>query len=298
MLKRMLDEEGRRCWTLLHRESARFHMDVLPAIVARNFRLLLEKTMSANDLSNVAELAIRITDNQMYNYRSMIDPCSWLKSNPFGYSAWFKVRSSTVQNKIFTLNEAVQPVPSYNAQKVPLQRIVQILKRHRDILFNGDEHKPISIIITTLAALAYKGQTDIMDALIDVVNTMEAYIEERYDANLRRYVKWIANPVNAEENFADKWVANKTKEENFYKWLRHVKADVATITDQRGMHAIQEKMGSSFGRDIASKTFSTLGERALQLRESGNMKMVAGTGILSDVGRSDVPYHNNFGSNE
>lgn len=42
-----------------------------------------------------------------------------------------------------------------------LQRIVQILKRHRDIMFNGDEDKPISIIITTLASRAYRGETNL-----------------------------------------------------------------------------------------------------------------------------------------
>jgi hypothetical protein len=35
--------------------------------------------------------------------------------------------------------------------KTPLQQAVQILKRHRDMMFADDpEHKPISVIITTL----------------------------------------------------------------------------------------------------------------------------------------------------
>ena len=68
-------------------------------------------------------------------------------------------------------------VPAYKEKKSPLQRVVQILKRHRDLMFNGDESKPISIIITTLAARAYNKETDVLDALVNVVNSMERYIE-------------------------------------------------------------------------------------------------------------------------
>jgi hypothetical protein len=71
-------------------------------------------------------------------------------------------------------------------------------------MFNGDEHKPISIIITTLAAKAYRKQTNVFEGLVHVVNNMESYIEERYDKQLGHRVKWIENPVNAQENFADK----------------------------------------------------------------------------------------------
>lgn len=297
-LRRMLDEEGRRCWTLLHRESSKFHMDVLPAIVASNFKILLEKTMSASDLGNVAELAIRITDNLIHNYFTETDPAYWLKSNPFGYAAWFKMRSFTNQYRTFTLSEAIQPVPAYDTQKVPLQRIVQVLKRHRDILFNGDCDKPISIIITTLAAQAYRGQTNIIDGLISVVNSMENYIEERYDPVSARYIKWIPNPVNPEENFADKWIIEKNKQENFYKWLQHIKADVAKITAERGLHKIKDLMTESFGKDATTKAFSEIGESALRQRESGAMKMAAGTGVLGNVGRIVVPLHNNFGADE
>lgn len=54
------------------------------------------------------------------------------------------------------LAESVRAVPKYQSNKTPLQRAVQILKRHRDIMFAGDEDKPVSIIITTLAAKAYQ----------------------------------------------------------------------------------------------------------------------------------------------
>jgi len=297
-LKRMLDKEGRRCWTLVHHDDAKFHMDILPAIVGTNFQVLLEKSLSARELDNMVELAIRITDMLTQNYSTSFNPDEWLKSNPFGYAVWFKLRSSLDIYKSITLNEAVQPVPEYQSVKLPLQRVVQILKRHRDIMFNGDEDKPISIIITTLAARAYQGQTGVVEALIDVVNSMENFIEERYDWQLQRNVKWISNPVNPEENFADKWPGKPNKQANFYKWLRQVKTDLANIYGQRGLHNIQEALSFSFGKKTVSTAFTNIGEGALRQRESGAMKMAAGTGMLGSIGRTVVSHHNNFGSNE
>ena len=49
--------------------------------------------------------------------------------------------------------------------RTPLQRAIQILKRHRDMRFlehKCEEYKPISIIITTLAASAYQNETDVL----------------------------------------------------------------------------------------------------------------------------------------
>src|SRR5690606_37219737 len=111
----------------------------------------------------------------------------------------------------------------------PLQRVVQILKRHRDIMFGGNEHKPISIIITTLAAKSYNKEIDIVDALLNVLNKMESFIEEKYISKYQRKIKWIANPINDEENFADKWPDESEKEDNFYAWLEKARADFSDL---------------------------------------------------------------------
>lgn len=293
-LKRLLRPEGRRCWTLGHAESAKFHLDILPAIVSSGYATILEKAFSANSL-DVENLAIRITDNKLPNYWHDADISRWLKSNPFGYAIWFDMMARLDGYKVFSLRESIKPVPDYQPNKLPLQRIVQILKRHRDLLFNGDEHKPISIIITTLAARAYRKQTDIAQGLVEVIEEMEKYIEDRYDHTLGRTVKWIVNPVNPMENFADKWPGCKVKEENFYRWLKQVKADVNRTYAQKGMYNIQEAMVGAFGSREVAKAFSNLGEQARIIREGGGMSMAAGTGIISSIGRAPVIFHNNAG---
>lgn len=297
--KNMLDREGRRCWTLSYADSSNYHMDILPSLVSSEYKILLEKAFSATALSdkNYDSLAIRITDKEENNYYTDTFPENWLKSNPFGYGKWFFSAADVVTlRKSIMMSDAVSPVPKYNKDKLPLQRVVQILKRHRDMMFNGNNDKPISIIITTLAASAYKQETSVIEALINVVNNMENYIKERYDYNSGKMIKWIANPVNIEENFADKWLEYPEREKNFYKWLQQVKMDIRNITLQRGMQHIAESMKKPFGEEAVRKTFSALADRGLALRENGGLKMNPNTGILGSTGTVTVKTHNFHGN--
>jgi hypothetical protein len=225
----MLDEEGNRCWTLLYSDDSKFHMDILPALVGQDHFILLEKSISDLSSQDIQTLAIRITDRRLPNHKSETKPGNWPKSNPFGYAAWFKEKSDTSLYKSLSLRESVDPLPEYQEEKEPLQRVVQILKRHRDIMFGGNEHKPISIIITTLAAKAYRKEVDIVDALLNILSTMDSFIDEKYVAKYGRKIKWIANPVNDEENFADKWPEESEKEDNFFAWLEKARSDFSVL---------------------------------------------------------------------
>lgn len=296
--KNMLDEEGRRCWTLLYSDSSNYHMDILPSLVCTGYSIVLEKALSDSVIgTNYDSLAIRITDKKQTNYYTDTVAENWMKSNPFGYGGWFYNRASIELRKSILLSEAVKPIPKYQKEKLPLQRAIQILKRHRDIMFNGDEYKPISIIITTLASKAYNKETSIVDALMNVIANMNNFVESRYDPNSGKIIKWISNPVNPEENFADKWVEQPQKEQSFYKWLNQVKQDVHNIVQQRGLYNISDSMKKPFGESSVIKTFSTFGERHLRLRESGMLKMSTGTGILSSVGTVAATSHNFHGNN-
>lgn len=296
--KNMLDKEGRRCWTLIYSEDANYHMDILPSLVSNGYKTVLEKAFSDTALNkNYESLAIRITDNKQSNYYTDINAGNWMKSNPFGYGRWFfNAADVTTLRKTMMFSESVNPVPKYSKEKLPLQRVIQILKRHRDIMFNGDENKPISIIITTLASNAYNKETSIIDALVNVVNNMNSYIEQRYDQNLGKSIRWISNPVNPEENFADKWIEYPQRETNFFKWVDQVKSDIQNITQKRGLQYIAEEMKKSFGEQAITKTFSNIGERNLNLRQSGALKLATTTGILSSVGSVTTSAHNFHGN--
>lgn len=204
--KNILKEEGRRCWTLEYANE--FHMDILPAIADQESRM-----------SNLPfqEEAILITDKEkMENNDS-----SWPKSNPKGYADWFFDKQVSIYKiikegiaKSTKIN--IEDVPDYKV-KTPLQRAIQILKRHRDIFFLDKENKPISIIITTLSANLYSGQDNVFDAIYDIL--MNINKEMLIEGN--EYC--ILNPVSDDENFADKWNENSELSENFFKWLNDAK---------------------------------------------------------------------------
>jgi hypothetical protein len=299
--KKMLDEEGRRCWTLLYRqdsysEKERYHMDILPCVVDFGYRMILDSAFSAKELIDANKLAIRITDNFEDNYETEKNHLEWLKSNPFGYAKWFENRSNISSTRMFSLNESIKPVPKYQTDKLPLQRVVQILKCHRDMIFNGDKEKPISIIITTLAAYAYRKQANVYDALVDVIDRMHLFIEERRDPFTGEQYRFIGNPVNTEENFADKWRETPRKEEKFNSWLKKIKEDINLISNQRGRQ-IMDSMSKSFGESRIIKTFSNIGDRTKLLTEQGNTRFDTKLGIMVGATNSIKP-HNFYGTED
>jgi|AntAceMinimDraft_16_1070373.scaffolds.fasta_scaffold07300_2 hypothetical protein len=205
--KRLLDEEGRRCWTLDYANE--FHIDILPAINDLEFQLK----------GNLYEDAILITDKKKIDQGDS----KWPKSNPKGYAKWFFSRQEIVymviKKQIAKISEkSIDDVPDYKV-KTPLQKVVQILKRHRDIFFlkKQEKYKPISIIITTLAAKIYQGQEDIYTTLSDILNGINEDIVKQ-DGKFN-----IPNPANTEENFADKWNEDKKLPLAFFDWINNAR---------------------------------------------------------------------------
>lgn len=314
--KEMLDDEGRRCWTLKYRENAessnqRYHMDILPALISSGYSIILERAMSADTYEKFDELRLSITDKEESGYNTETKPEYWKQSNPYGYAIWFMNIAKTIngiKKRTYSLNEAVKPAPEYQEDRLPLQRVVQLLKRHRDIYFKNQidtevkKQKPISCIITTLAARAYRGEEELIEALWGVVNRMENEIEFKLDPKLEKEVEWISNPTNISENFADRWNdEGSVRRENFYRWLEQVKADLSDAQSKTGLQNISESLKSSFGKDAVLKTFNDYGTRSRLLTESGNNYADRKSGILGTVGAtltnvSKVKAHNFHGN--
>jgi hypothetical protein len=218
-------KEGRRCRSLEYSDGVQFHMDILPALPnGESQRLLLEER--GLDFT-FAHTAIAITDSDNENYRGLTD--EWPRSNPKGYAEWFKSRMAEaferIQKELVELearkrgNASVEDIPEYRV-RTPLQQAIMILKRHRDDMFKDDpDVKPISIIITTLAAHAYEGETDVSSAVFSILERMEKYIAKNGQQCM------IANPTDATENFADRWENHPERQDAFFRWLAQAKAD-------------------------------------------------------------------------
>lgn len=243
--------EKKRCWRLDYADGLSFHMDIVPCIPEKDTRrqYLKQRMVEASLLDDslaqrVSELAVSITDNTDPKYKVITD--MWRISNPEGFARWFESRMRTAQAVInereMNFKASIDSFPYYK-WKTPLQSAVQILKRHRDTMFrDNDDAKPISVIITTLAAKAYNGETDLVSALENILACMGNYVNTR--------APYVPNPVNPDEDFADKWNSEGHQHlnlrENFYMWLHQAKADLKTICSKENSQLIVEAADQGF----------------------------------------------------
>lgn len=206
--KRLLDLEGTKCWTLNYANE--FHMDILPAIA--------DEVLRAQ--GGLLADAVLITDKQKIANK---DP-EWPESNPRGYAKWFQSRQESVfialrKRLAESVKASVDEIPEYRV-KTPLQRTIQILKRHRDIYCARKKNncKPLSIIITTLAASLYKGQDNIYSAIYDILLGIN-------DNAVKQVGKfYIPNPAHPGENFADKWDEDPSLPKEFFEWVNDARS--------------------------------------------------------------------------
>lgn len=222
-------EQKRRCWRLLYADEMSFHLDIVPGIPAPENQkqhiqtnLIKHSPPTSNLQQDLAQFTLYITDEQDPSFEIITDP--WHISNPEGYAKWFESRMMLAQIELFKAD--VADMPRYTL-KTPLQQLVQLLKRHRDVMYAhpnaNTDLKPISIIITTLAARAYEGET----SLIDAVRAIPPRMMREINSTEPR----VPNPVNPEEDFADKWKSEPELETHFYQWLVQVQRDLEGLAD-------------------------------------------------------------------
>lgn len=255
-------EEKHRCWRLKYADSLKFHLDTVPSIpesVERR-RLIQEaivRTGAPADLAVlVASLTGAITDNRLWNYRIIHD--GWRLSNAEGFARWFESRmrlaKAIMENLALRAKAAkVDELPAHQ-WKSPLQRCVQLLKRHRDIMFVDDpDGKPASIIITSLSARAYQGEAEIGDALDTILSNMGTLVNPTAPR--------VPNPVNPAEDFADRWSEPASRHHNleakFWRWLRQAQQDFDAIGKERKPELLVEAAMAKLGASLNAKDLGT-----------------------------------------
>lgn len=286
--KRMLKQtEGRRCWTLQYADDRKFHMDILPA-TNDDFGWLIQEGVEYDK----AQHAIKITDKESETFETY-NTNDWPKSNPIGYGNWFKEQmlvQLTEEKRILAelKSKSIETIQDFEV-KTPLQRAVQILKRHRDFMFGDDVDRPISIIISTLAAKAYSNEPTLYDALFKLLDNMPNHIEGE-KGNRKVY-----NPVNPEENFADKWEEYPDRDSNFYDWLSKAKEDFIEIFNINGFQKSVENLRESFGELMVNEA---LRRRNLEyLVESRDLVRKSNSGVFSVAHKEPPTWFMNLSKN-
>lgn len=262
-----LEREGKRCWTL---DYAGFHMDILPCVPKEGIYIAPYLT------------GIRLThktDNGLYEARF---------SNPAKYHHWFEEQMQITlleEKRIFALkrNLDIESVETYEV-RTPLQKSIQLLKRHRDVMFEGKTNAPISIIITTLAALAYNNEQNVYDSIKNIIKKMPLYIKWGEDGTFH-----VQNPVIREENFADKWNEEPERSEAFYRWLQKAESDIIdNPLSVTGLKDVSDKIQMAFGKTITMRAIKGMAEKDRIAREKGTLYVTGLTGGITATGGTNT----------
>ena len=265
----------KECFTIEYADvnDIGFTIDIVPATdeTVENKNRLIKKSLEPG----LIETAIAIPKhNGERNY-------SWLTNNLKGLRTWFDAKNepfwaasrSAYRERLFAANRvlfaSVEEIP-HELDRSALQRVIQILKYHRDVFYakikDGDEIKPISAIInvvTTQIASRYDPNCSVFELLEYVLNELNIYAQQQtltfkdfaqiYGSRTvfsRPDGKWyISNPANPEDNLADKWNQNERIPTHFFRWVKAVKDDLIESLqqddDQRFRASIENGLGNT-----------------------------------------------------
>lgn len=258
MYARSLDSEHpsvsecHRCWTL---QWPGMHLDMLPAIPN----------------PELGQSGILITDKGVR---------AWLPSDPMGYAAWFRRQMQEAylsERAKLSKRLQIDDVPEWQV-KTTLQQSVQALKRHRDVFFTDHlDDRPASIIITTLAALAYSGGDELFEVLRGVTSRMGDLLQKRDG------IWYVSNPVQPAENFADAWLQHPDRADWFFRWLAAAAEDFNSFGVKTGLDHTVPLLEAAFGSRFAKAASLGYGNRLHHAGSSQKLHVATGGALVAPL---------------
>lgn len=247
-----LVERKNRCIRLNYANE--FHMDILPACLH----------------SDAGAGCVMIPD------RAAKD---WKPSNPTGYANWFESRAATLR-EVFA--KAAEPLPEHESvdEKKPLKLAVQLIKRWRDIHYkSAPKVAPISIVLTTLAANAYKGELSLKDAMSGILNDIVAAIPPAG----QRLVVFNPSTTNPREDFSERWDTEPGYNE-FISGIKTFKRRWDELEQGRGIHISKQILVDLFGEPLYTVALQKQAEAMRKSADSGKSALHRGTGFIGALG--------------
>ncbi len=264
-------EKLKRCVRLNY--AGDFHMDILPAC----------------------------PNDQIGNGSIVVPDCKlvcWMHTNPKGFAAWFfeQCRRQESDERRVMLKDSVAPIPSPipSEFKYSLQRIVQLMKRHRDLYFHGGRDIARSVILTTLAGMFYGGERSLATALDGVLDGISAALA------VHTQVPRIVNPVHPSENFADTW--DQEKYEKFKAYIGNFRRGLKAVLypsaqdELRGLEKSAGPLSELFGETEVKEAIRIEASEMNRNRNLGKLS-VGASGLIGTLrpGAASVPPNKFFG---
>lgn len=276
-----------RCFTIEYTDvgGVGFSIDIVPAADENEENKARLRSKSKNP--SLIATAISIPKYCEKNY-------NWITNNPKGYRVWFEDINAPFQaasrmqyrQMLFEENRSVyasvEEIPE-DLDRSAMQRIIQILKYHRDMYYskikNGDDIKPISAIINTIVArisLSVLASISVFDLLYYVLSEFATYAEHQTLTEERfaeRYLgknvigriggMWIIeNPANPEDNLADQWNQDASIPMHFFVWAKVVREDLIDSL-QMSDEDFRAKAETAFGHMAVASAWGTKYNKAI-----------------------------------
>ena len=264
-------EPLKRCWRLQYADGERFHMDITPSIGN-------PECMNGG---------ILVPDRTIHD---------WEPSNPLAYANTFDTASQKAPvftafgTRLFTevMSKAyIEPMPERMESTDLLRRLVQVSKRHRDLMFKDDENgfPPISVIITTLLMHAYEDAVrrpheTPWDFVLAVVKLIPSYITIK-DLGRGRYEFELPNPTTEGENFAERWNEDPRRARDFWRWHQQLTADLVTLATLDGEDRVRDHLTKRITGPETAKAFNRRRDLVNETRNRGRLTRLGGTGGLA-----------------
>ena len=269
--------EGKRCWTIEYSESSKYHMDILPTMMSDTYSTNKELTMTHKE-----------DEKSDYEFR---------QTNPEAYYDWFVERMEEERKRLkeeYAIRNKLEivDVPEYEI-KTTLQVAIQILKRYRDIKFKETpDIKPISIILTTLMAKVYTGKESVYELIEKFSKEYMMHIEKDENGNII-----IRNPVNENENFADKWPKYPERRKAFFKFMTELEEDLVTnrILLEGNIREQADFYKKLFGENMVNRAYENIANETRSEREKANIYIKENGNITSQNSNINVRNHNFYG---
>lgn len=214
----------------------------------------------------------------------------WKPSNPKGYAEWFERIAKSTEFEAYL--KSIQPMPHQEPLelKPPLKRVVQLIKRYRDIELGNDSKAAISIVLTTLSAQNYLGQQSVNEAMMGILEGIVASLPR--DGSILK----VENPMNKDEKFSERWEADPKLYAEFKKWVTEFRDDWRKINRAANLPGWTPFLNKLFGDNRVKSAIESQAKAVASLRPSESLNVERGTGIITSIKSADtIPVRkNNF----
>lgn len=232
-----------------------FHIDILPSFSAK---------ASLNNTN------IKVPDRELRD---------WTDSNPKGYGDWFNEKANLVDRVLLEkrFSASIEELPRDKPYELinPLNKVVQLIKRYRDIYYKDKESNGVrSIIITTLCAEFYDGDASEYASIAKIINSISEHI-----SNSSKILE-VYNPVNPNEKFSEKWDTDKEEYNEFCDFILGFKKIWFEMVALNGVPEKIKKLEELFGESIVKDSLREQAEYVKSLRENKSLKISTINGAL------------------